>query len=195
MKTLTTREHLLEVGLRRIRAAGYSATGVKEILDEADIPKGSFYHYFPSKETFAVEVLKLYVTSEIERCQRILGEAKIAPLTRLRSYFEELIQIYGQTAPVSGCLVGNLSLEIADHSDAIQSLLHESFLIWQTAIASVLREAIHRGDLSKSSKPEELAAFLLASYEGALIRSKADRTNKSLENFLYFAFNVLLKKP
>jgi TetR/AcrR family transcriptional repressor of nem operon len=195
MKTLTTREHLLEVGLRRIRAAGYSATGVKEILDEADIPKGSFYHYFPSKEAFAVEVLKLYVTSEIERCQRILGEAKVAPLKRLRSYFEELIQLYGQTAPVSGCLVGNLSLEIADHSDAIQSLLHESFLGWQTALASVLSEAIHRGDLSKSSKPEELAAFLLASYEGALIRSKADRTNKSLENFLYFAFNVLLKKP
>ncbi|HEX8896872.1 MAG TPA: TetR family transcriptional regulator C-terminal domain-containing protein, partial [Terriglobales bacterium] len=48
------------------------------------------------------------------------------------------------------------------------------------------------GDLPKSTKPQKLAAFLLNSYEGALLRSKADRSNAPLENFLDFAFNVLL---
>jgi hypothetical protein len=78
---------------------------VKEILDEADVPKGSFYHHFASKEAFAKEV---------------------------RRYFEELIAVYGPTAEISGCMVGNFSLEMADHSDSIQSLLHQSLSNWQT---------------------------------------------------------------
>ena len=193
METQSTRENLLQVGLRRIHAMGYAATGVKEILDDADVPKGSFYHYFASKEEFAKEVLALYVRGESERAERILRDGKAAPLKRLRRYFEELIAVYGPAAKVSGCMVGNLSLEMADHSDSIQSLLHVSFANWQTGIAGVLQEAIDRGDLAKSNRPQELASFLLNSYEGALLRSKADRSSKPLENFLHFAFSVLLK--
>ncbi|MBV8552048.1 MAG: TetR family transcriptional regulator C-terminal domain-containing protein [Acidobacteriaceae bacterium] len=193
MEIRDTRDHLLQVGLRRIRAMGYAATGVKEILDEADVPKGSFYHYFPSKEVFAREVLALYVRGERERAEKILRDGKGAPLKRLRRYFQELVDVFGSTDPVSGCLLGNLSLEIADHSDSIQSLLSGSFANWQAAIAGVLREAMERGDLARSTKPEELAAFLLNSYEGAVLRSKADRSNKPLKLFMSFAFNIFLK--
>jgi TetR/AcrR family transcriptional repressor of nem operon len=193
MESLNTRDHLLQVGLRRIRSTGYAATGMKEILDDADVPKGSFYHHFTSKEAFAKEVLELYVRGENERAGRILGDGKTAPLKRLRRYFEEMISIYGPTAEISGCLVGNLSLEMADHSDSIQAVLHQSFSSWQAGIAGILQEAIDRGDLAKSAKPQELAFFLLNSYEGALLRSKADRSSKALETFLYFTFNVLLK--
>ena len=193
MEAHNTRDHLLQVGLRRIHAMGYSATGVKEILDEADVPKGSFYHHFSSKEVFANEVLKLYVRGENQRAEKILSKGKAAPLKRLRRYFEELISVYGHTAAVSGCMLGNLSLEMADQSDSIQSLLHRSFSSWQIAIAGVLQEAMDRGDLTKLNKPKELAFFLVNSYEGALLRSKADRSDKPLENFLYFAFCVLLK--
>ena len=191
--TPSTRDHLLQVGLRRIRSLGYAATGVKEILDDADVPKGSFYHHFASKEAFAKEVLALYVRGENERAAKLLGEGRAAPLRRLRRYFEEIIAIYGPTSTISGCLMGNLSLEMADHSDSIQSLLHQSFANWQTAVAGVLQEAIDRGDLARSAKPQELAGFLLNSYEGALLRSKADRSSKALETFLHFTFNILLK--
>src|SRR5882757_1791645 len=193
MDLRNTRDHLLRVGLQRIRSTGYAATGVTEILDEAGVPKGSFYHHFASKEAFAKEVLELYVRGENERAKKIFGDGKTAPLKRLRRYFEEMISVYGPTAKISGCLVGNLSLEIADHSDSIQSVLHQSFSNWQTGIAGILQEAIERGDLAKTNKPQELASFLLNSYEGALLRSKADRSGKPLENFLHFTFNVLLK--
>jgi len=193
MDLRNTRDHLLRVGLQRIRSTGYAATGVTEILDEAGVPKGSFYHHFASKEAFAKEVLELYVRGENERARKIFGDGKTAPLKRLRRYFEEMISVYGPTAKISGCLVGNLSLEIADHSDSIQSVLHQSFSSWQTGIAGILQEAIEQGDLAKSNKPQELASFLLNSYEGALLRSKADRSGKPLETFLNFTFNVLLK--
>jgi TetR/AcrR family transcriptional repressor of nem operon len=193
MDARNTRDHLLQVGLRRIHAMGYASTGVKEILDDANVPKGSFYHHFGSKEAFAKEVLQIYVRGENERAERVLRDGKGAPFKRLRKYFEELIAVYGPTASISGCMVGNLSLEMADHSELIQSLLRLSFSNWQNGIASILQEAIDRGDLAKSNKPQELASFLLNSYEGALLRSKADRSNKALETFMHFAFNVLLK--
>jgi TetR/AcrR family transcriptional regulator, transcriptional repressor for nem operon len=193
MNSRNTRDRLLQVGLQRIRSMGYASAGVQEILDEANVPKGSFYHHFASKEAFATEVLELYVRGENERAARTLQQGKAAPLKRLRKYFQELIAVYGSTAGIGGCLIGNLSLEMADHSDSIQSLLHLSFSAWQTAIAAVLQEAIDRKDLAKSNKPQELASFLLNSYQGALLRSKADRSNKPLEGFLHFVFNVLLK--
>jgi TetR/AcrR family transcriptional repressor of nem operon len=193
MQARNTRDHLLQVGLRRIRSMGYAATGLTEILDDAKVPKGSFYHFFASKEDFAKQVLELYVQDEGKRAERVLREGKGAPLKRLRRYFEELIAVYGPRAKVSGCLIGNLSLEMADHSDTIQTVLRSSFAGWQRTVAAVLEEAIERGELPKSTRPQALASFLLNSYEGALLRSKADRAGKPLEEFLHFAFGVLLK--
>jgi len=188
-----TRAQLIAIATRMFADRGYEETSIEALLREAGVSRGSLYHHFASKEAFAKEVLELYVRGENERAEKILRDGKAAPLKRLRRYFEELIAVYGPTASISGCMLGNLSLEMADHSDSIQSLLHLSFSNWQTGIAGILQEAIDRGDLAKSNKPQELASFLLNSYEGALLRSKADRSSKPLENFLHFAFNVLLK--
>ena len=190
----TTRERLIETGLQRIHKIGYAATCVKEILDLAGVPKGSFYHYFPSKEAFAQEVLQRYASGEVHRWETILGDDKLPPLKRLRKYFNELISVYGQKGPISGCLLGKMSVEVAGQSPAIQSLLGTSFDRWQQAIAAVLRSAVERGDLPRSMKTDELASFLLNSYEGALVRSQAQKSNQSLDTFMDFAFKVLLKK-
>jgi TetR/AcrR family transcriptional repressor of nem operon len=190
----TTREHLIEIGLQRIHKFGYAATGVKEILDLAGVPKGSFYHYFPSKEAFAQEVLQRYSSIEFQRCETILGDDRLPPLKRLRKYFNELISVYGQRGPITGCLFGNMSVEVAEHSSSIQSQLSSSFGRWQQAIAALLRSAVDRGDLPRSTKPNELSSFLLNSWEGALVRSKAEKSDQPLETFIHFAFKVLLKK-
>ena len=189
-----TREQLIEVGLQRIHAAGYGATGVNEILQLADIPKGSFYHHFPSKEAFAEAVLERYGAQEMSRSERLLGDKSVAPLKRLRLYFEELLAVYGRTGPISGCLLGNMALEVADHSDKLQPVLKAIFSAWTEAIVEVIRQAVEKGDLDPSVKPKEMAAFLLNNWEGALLRSKADRSDQPLELFLHFTFKVLLKK-
>ena len=191
---LTTREHLLEVGLRQLRLTGYTATGVKEVLDLAQVPKGSFYHYFPSKEAFVSELFKRYAKGEGERAQRVLGETSLVPLKRLRTYFEELFSIYGQRGEDTGCLVGAMSLEIADHIPGLQAQLQTMYTGWQSAIVDVLRQAIKRGDLPRSTKPDALAEFILNSYEGALVRMKAEQNDRPLETFLHYIFDVLLKK-
>jgi TetR/AcrR family transcriptional repressor of nem operon len=194
MATQNTREHLIDVGLQLIHSTGYASTGVKEILDHAGVPKGSFYHYFSSKEAFAEAVLARYAATETDRAVAILGDTRIRPIKRVRKYFNELLSIFGQTGPITGCLVGNLSLEVADQSPVLQQQLSATFSAWQQGISAVLREAVEMGDLPRSTKTQELAAFLLNSWEGALVRSKADKSDEPLEIFLHFAFNVLLKK-
>lgn len=193
----STREHLLEVGLERIYSTGYAATGVKEILDFAKVPKGSFYHYFPSKEAFASEVLERYAERESERSARLFSDKQIPPLIRLRGYFDEIASVYGyveETGQTGGCLLGNLSLEVADHSPALQVLLKGTFQHWMGAIAAVLREAIADGTLKSSVDPEALANFLLNGWEGALVRMKAEKSREPIENFFHFVFEVLLQK-
>jgi TetR/AcrR family transcriptional repressor of nem operon len=194
MSAPSTREHLLAVGLERLRSSGYTATGVKEILDRANVPKGSFYHYFPSKEAFAGEVFQRYMDGEIRRAERVLGDRNVDPLKRLRRYFEEMISVYGQTSAISGCLVGSLSLEVAGHSPKLQAQLQAAFGGWQKGVADVLREAVERGDLDRSTDADRLAEFILNSYEGALVRMKAEKSDAPLDTFLHFVFDVLLKK-
>ncbi len=191
--TSTTRDFLLEVGLRQLRSTGYTATGVKEVLNLAQVLKGSFYHYFPSKEAFVAELFERYALQEGERAKRILGDTTVSPLRRLRHYFEELFSVAGQRGEITGCLVGAMSLEVADHNPKLQAKLQSMYTVWQAGIADVLRQAIRQGELKKSTKAEPLAEFLLNSYEGALVRMKGEKSDRPLDNFLHFPFDVLLK--
>jgi TetR/AcrR family transcriptional repressor of nem operon len=194
MTSSSTRDRLIEVGLELMRKHGYGATGLQEILHAAGVPKGSFYHHFGSKEEFTAAVIERYFTLEAKHVDTVLSNTRQTPLKRLRRYFEELIQMAGQSAPIAGCLLGSLSLEVADASPLLQSCLSFSFTHWQAAIASVIREAVEKGELPQSTKPESLAGFLLNSWEGALLRSQADENDAPLKDFLRFVFDDLLAK-
>ena len=190
----STRDRLIDVGLELMRKHGYGATGLQELLRAADVPKGSFYHHFDSKEEFAAAVIERYLALEGMHCEEVFGNVRQAPLKRLRRYFEDLIRLAGQTAPIPGCLLGSLSLEVANVSPLLQGHLNSSFKHWQAAVVAVLREAMEKGDLPKSTKPEALAGFVLNSWEGALLRSQADKSNAPLKDFLHYVFEEMLAK-
>ena len=190
----STRNRLIEAGLELMRRQGYGATGLNEILETARVPKGSFYHYFGSKEEFTAAVIERYAVLAGVRFEEALSNTRLAPLKRLRRYFEELVGIAGQAAPIQGCLLGDLSLEVADASPLLQGFLSSSFTRWQASVAAVLREAVEKGDLPRSTRPEALAGFLLNSWEGALLRSQADKSDAPLKDFLHYVFEELLGK-
>ena len=188
-----TREELIEVGLKQIHSAGYTATGINQILELADVPKGSFYHHFASKDAFAKEILEHYNFGEQKRWESFLGDTKVSPLKRLRRYFKEMIAIYGRRGRSAGCLLGNMTLDVAEHNPALRGVLRKSFDCWQNAIAKTIREAIEQHELPKTANANELAALLVNNWEGAQVRAKAEQSDKPLELFLDVAFNVLLK--
>jgi TetR/AcrR family transcriptional regulator, transcriptional repressor for nem operon len=195
MSKQPTREHLIKVGLELIRSAGYTATGINQVLQAADVPKGSFYHHFSSKDEFVMEVIRRYATGEQERVERLLSDTSVSPLKRLRQYFKDLIATYGlEGSPaISGCLLGNLSLEIAGQNDAIRSLLKQAFDGWQSALAGTIREAIEKKELPQTARADDLAALLVNGWEGAQVRAKSEQSDKPLTLFLDHAFDVLLK--
>jgi TetR/AcrR family transcriptional repressor of nem operon len=193
MTETSTRERLIEVGVSLMHKHGYTATGLKEILESAGVPKGSFYHHFGSKEEFAAAALNRYAMREAEHCDAVLNDSKIAPLKRLHRYFNDLIKMYGQRADIPGCMIGRFSLEVPELTLMMQEHLSASFKGWQHGIATVLRDAIKQKSLPANADPEELAAFLLNSWQGALVRSQADKSDAPLHNFIHYAFGSLLK--
>src|ERR1700754_5133567 len=120
MAERSTRDHLIDVGLELMHQHGYQATGLSDILKAADVPKGSFYHHFGSKEDFAAAALERFVTREAEHCATVLGGSKVLPLKRLKRYFNDLVKVYGQNGLISGCMMGRFSLEIGAESPELK---------------------------------------------------------------------------
>jgi TetR/AcrR family transcriptional regulator, transcriptional repressor for nem operon len=190
----TTRDNLITVGVELIRTAGYTATGINQVLEAAKVPKGSFYHHFATKDEFVLEVIQRYAAGEQERWEKFLDNSNLSPLKKLRRYFKDLIATYGRRGgPIAGCLLGNLSLEVAGQNDPIRKLLAKIFDAWQAALAKTIREAIEKQELPETIKADDVAALLVNNWEGAQTRAKAEQNDKPLELFLDNAFNFLLK--
>ena len=189
----STRDHLIDVGVALMHQNGYNATGLKEILAKAEVPKGSFYHHFASKEDFASAVLELYATRETQHCIAVFGDTRLTPIKRLRKYFNDLIRTAGQKGPISGCLLGRLSLEVPDQSEILASQLSSLFAAWQKGVAQVLQLAVDAHELPATTNVPSLAGFILNSWEGAQVRAEADRSDDPLKLFMHYTFDILLK--
>jgi TetR/AcrR family transcriptional repressor of nem operon len=195
MTTKSTRDHLVDVGLELMHRHGYSATGLTDILKAADVPKGSFYHHFSSKEDFAAAALERYGMREREHAAAFLSDTATPPLKRLRRYFSDLARIYGQKGAIPGCMMGRFSLEIAEANPQLRKRISGSFNHWQQTIATVIRQVVAQKGLPAATDAESLAGFLLNSWEGALLRSQAEKSDAPLEIFLRYALDALAQKP
>ena len=194
MATKSTRDHLIDTGLKLMHQHGYNATGLTEILKAADTPKGSFYHHFGSKEDFAAAALERYTTREAEHAAAVLSDSKVRPLKRLKRYFMDLVKFYGQKGAIPGCMMGRFSLEIAAANPQLRKQISATFTHWQHMIATVIEQAVAQKELPTGTDPESLAGFLLNGWEGALLRSQAEANDSPLEIFMQIAFDQLLKK-
>ena len=192
MSKNVAREALIEVGLELIRSTGYAATGINQILDAAETR--SFYNHFANKEQFVIEVIQRYVADGHQHMERMLSDFTLSPLQRLRRYFEDMIAIHGRRGgPIKGCLLSNLSLEVAGHNPNIRDTLRQSFDGWQQAIAMTIREAMNNGELPRTTKANELAAVIVDTWQGAQVRAKTEQNDKALHLFLDSTFDILLR--
>jgi TetR/AcrR family transcriptional regulator, transcriptional repressor for nem operon len=194
MNAKSTRDQLIDTGLDLMYRHGFNATGLTEILRKANVPKGSFYHFFGSKEEFAGAALEKYAAQKAEHSAAILGDAAVSPLTRLKRYFVDLVSISGQHGPIPGCLLGRFSLEVAADSPQLRKRISASFGRWQHAIATVIEQAVAQEELPADTNAEALAGFILNNWEGALLRSQADKSDAPLESFVHYVFDELLAK-
>jgi len=193
MSKETTRDLLLEAGKKAFLEKGYSNSGIETILHAAGVPKGSFYYYFQSKEDFGLKVLDQFAACYDQNLDRTLDDTSIPPLNRLRDYFESLFGKLESEQCRKGCLVGNLSQEMADQSEAFRARLEEIFESWVGRYAKCLKEAQQKGQISSDLDVRELAEFWLNSWQGAVLRAKTMRSTAPLRTFLGVMFGNLLQ--
>ncbi|MHC5540960.1 TetR/AcrR family transcriptional regulator [Singulisphaera rosea] len=188
-----TKAILLEAGKQVFLAKGYNHAGIEAILQAAKVPKGSFYYYFDSKEDFGLQVINRFAECYQENIDRYLCDRTLPPLDRLRGYFESVCERLETQQCRNGCLVGNLSQEMADQSEVFRARLEEIFAGWVGRYAECLEEARAAGAISPHIDVQELAEFWLNSWQGAVLRAKATRSTQPLRTFLNVMFGYILQ--
>ena len=187
-----TRSNLVQVGVRMVHAEGYVATGIQSIVEGAGVPKGSLYNHFASKEAFGEEVIDAYSNLGQEKLSAFLCNADMAPRARLEAYFDDRIKALGVGNYARGCLLGNFSAEVADHSAPIRENLARQFGAWSGIFEKCIAEAQQEGTINDQFSPALLARFIFNSWEGALLRMRVEKSDAPLTEFKEVVFGTLL---
>jgi TetR/AcrR family transcriptional repressor of nem operon len=184
---------LLEVGMDMMFERGYTNTGIQEVLSALNVPKGSFYHYFDSKENYAVEIIRHFDQSYSANLVRILRNPKETPLQRLRTYCETTMALLEAQECSRGCLIGNLSQEMSDQSEVLRKELCVVMYKWRDIFAACVEEGQKSGEIVKIKSAVELAELCLCGWSGAVMRAKTAKSTEPLETFIDLMFNHILK--
>lgn len=178
-----TREALIRCGTRVFTEKGFAVTGIDEVLKAVGVPKGSFYHYFASKEAFGQAVIDNYAAYFARKLDRILMDASRAPLERVRAFVDEACEGMARFDFRRGCLIGNLGQEMGVLPEAYRDRLEAVFLDWQARLARCLLAARAAGEIAATADCDALAGFFWIGWEGAVLRAKLVRSEAPLRQF------------
>ncbi len=189
-----TERLILEKGAELVRRNGFNNTGLSMILDAAGVPKGSFYYYFRSKEDFGLALIDyLHESLKPVFYGFLTGECDSPPLERLEEFFAYFRGIFANQEIKSGCPIGNISQEMAASNPKFREKLADVFNDITTPVATCLRHAVEQGFMVENEDIDELAKFIVNSWQGALIALKVMGTAEPLIIFERFVFGELLK--
>jgi TetR/AcrR family transcriptional repressor of nem operon len=118
-----TREHLLATGEKLCMHRGFTGMGLSELLKTADVPKGSFYHYFRSKEAFGVAMLERHYARYHQRLASLFADGEGNHRDRVLAYYQETLNQFCQQGIISGCLTVKLSAEVCDLSEDMRTAM------------------------------------------------------------------------
>ncbi len=189
----TTKDKLIDTAVTLFAMKGFNNTGIAEILTQVGVPKGSFYHYFKSKEDLGLAVIDHYGDVLCKGLATSLQTSQGAPLVRLRQYFDEALAYFGEHFGRCNCLLGNLGQELALQSDTMRAAIGRHYLRVEMLIADCLTEAKANGELASSADETLLARQLFAAWEGCLVRAKLAQTTQPLRELLDLYFGQVLK--
>lgn len=192
MAKTTNRDRILAEGLRVVHERGYAGASVRDIVQAAGVPQGSFTNHFASKEAFGLEILDIYFARACQRIDATLRNDELAPLARLRAYLAQNIAKLRESGMRNGCLLGNFSAETADHSEVIRERLQQIFADTEAALAECLDAAIAAGEVDATLDTRQIAGFIVSSLQGAILLAKAQRSLLPIERFEQILFSRVL---
>ncbi|EPO5350329.1 TetR family transcriptional regulator C-terminal domain-containing protein [Klebsiella michiganensis] len=167
-----TRNDLIRSGLELLTQNGFLTTGVDAIVKNANVPKGSFYYYFKSKEEYAQTVLNAYNSFFEHKLKKHLHESSCTPMVRLDNFINDACEGIKKYNFTRGCLVGNMMQESPGLPQSFIKLLQNILERWQALVAACLSDALSLGEISSNMNETQLAAIFWSGWEGAVMRAK-----------------------
>lgn len=179
-----TKEKLLEAAQQLMLVKGFPATTVDEICETAGFTKGSFFHYFESKEQLGKEVLDRFYCSLQQKVQQGSFRKNSDPLQRVYGYVDRFIEMSKNPELPSGCLLGNFTQELSDTHPEIRSLCAQRFAEWAAALKHDLDEAKTKYAPKAPFDTQSLAEYFIAVMQGSQILATAKQDKRVFEQNL-----------
>ncbi len=189
-----TRNALVWCGTELLTERGFQITGIDEVLRRVGVPKGSFYHYFKSKDHFGHAVIDNYEAYYAKKMDRIFGDTSQSPLQRLVNFTVNAKNGMVKFDFKRGCLIGNLGQELAALDTQFRERLEGVLVSWERRVAECLSEAIDVGELASGQDPQALSRFFWVGWEGAILRSKLMRSLEPIDQFTSIFFRSVLMR-
>ena len=185
MNTMTTtdvRQHILDTAQNIIAGRGFTAVGLSEILKSANVPKGSFYHYFNSKEAFGEALLESYFSDYMVQLETLLNRPSVSAAQRLLAYWATWIETQSACYPAEGkCLAVKLAAEVSDLSEPMRMVVQDGMEGVITRLANAVSDAVNDGSLPGGTDTRGLATMLYQPWLGASLRTKVTRDQMPLQ--------------
>jgi TetR/AcrR family transcriptional repressor of nem operon len=186
------RQHILNIAKPIMLHKGFSAVGLNEILAAAGIPKGSFYHYFGSKEAFGEALLESYFDGYLDHLDNLLvRQQQGTGAERLMSYWNNWLHTQCNDDPEGKCLAVKLGAEVSDLSESMRAVLRRGTEQIIGRLAAGIEAGLADGSLAGIDDPQHTAATLYELWLGATLLEKIHRNRKPLETAMTATLEML----
>ncbi len=176
------RDRLLRQGMRSLYALGFNGTTVDAILESSQVPKGSFYHHFGSKESFARAVLDEYMAFQLDLIRRWADRDDLSTPEKLEGYFDEIVSLFVRSGFERACLAGKFSSELAASSETFRTQLNTGFARWKAGLGEMFARGQEIGEIRNDRTAEDLATTVLVLLQGGFVVALSDHDGRSLES-------------
>lgn len=174
------------------RRKGYHATGSDELVQLLNIPKGTFYGMFKSKENFAIASLNQYVLNTLSFMNDMLYNSNInSSSRRIENMYKALAKYFIDEGCSYGCLLNNLSLEVAGQSDPFKEAIDAGHSQFIQALRPCIIEAQMAGEFRSDISSQDLASIIHTNFDGALVKMKGSGKAYPMELFLSTIFKLV----
>jgi len=180
--TKSTKDQILDAASRLISVKGYHCTSLDDVLRESGVGKGNFYYYFKSKEELGYAIVDRVVERFIQRTlEPSLGDPSLTPIEQIHRFFDRILESQRERNCVGGCPMGNLASELSDVHEGFRRRLVDVFALWRERLHRALGQAQARGELAARAEPTQVAQFIVAALEGAILMTKVTKEIEVME--------------
>ena len=177
--------------MKLMASRGFTALGLSELLAAAGVPKGSFYHYFASKEAFGEVLLEAYFTDYLARLEDLLGTGEGDARQRLLFYWRRWAETQDPTCCQQPCLVVKLSGEVSDLSESMRQALLRGTQAVMDRLAGAVDTGRLEGSLDPHLDPALVARQLYGLWLGSTLLAKVHRDGSPLQAAMAFTVDCL----